>query len=102
MGIFVVVEGERGTRIAAVEDPTNILHRILPAADDQGFQHLNCVDWYGDTIFNRYQVPYVREELKQLANGNRSPEELELIWQIDSLAEKCMSEPHLYLKFYGD
>jgi hypothetical protein len=102
MGIEVVVEDERGTRIVSMEDPTNILHRVLPRHDDKGFQLLNRVDWYGDTTFNRNQVPDVRQELKRLANAKRSAEELELIRRLDSLAGRAEAEPHLYLKFYGD
>jgi hypothetical protein len=102
MGIEVVVEDERGAKIASMEDPTNVLHRVLPRYDDKGFQLLNRVDWYGDTTFNRNQVPDVRQELKLLASAKRSAEELELIRRLDSLAERAEAEPHLYLKFYGD
>jgi hypothetical protein len=102
MGIEVVVEDERGSKIASLEDPTNILHRVLPARDEPGYHWLNRVDWYGDTTFNRIQINEVRQELQRLANGTRSPEELHIIQQIDALAAKIESEPHLYLKFYGD
>lgn len=102
MGIEVVVEDERGTKIASLEDPTNILHRVLPAKADVGFQWLSRVDWYGDTTFNRNQMPDVRRELKQLSQAKRSAEELKFIDQVDSLAAKSEAEPHLYLKFYGD
>lgn len=102
MGIEVVVEDERGAKIAAMEDPANILHRVLPRHDDAGFQHLNRVDWYGDTTFNRNQVPDVRQELKRLASAGRRVEELDLIRRLDALAERVEAEPHLYLKFYGD
>jgi hypothetical protein len=102
MGIEVVVEDEHGAKIASIEDPTNILHRLLPAFDDPEYQCLNRVDWYGDTTFNRYQISTVREELKRLANERKSAEELKLIHQIDVLVTRCESEPHLYLKFYGD
>lgn len=102
MGIEVVVEDERGTKIASLEDPTNILHRVLPAPDVPGFQCLNRIDWYGDTTFNRHQVPAVRQELIRLANTREGAEELKLIEQLDLLAERAESEPHLYLKFYGD
>lgn len=102
MGIEIVVEGERGDKVAAVEDPTNILHRILPSKEDTTYRCLNRVDWYGHTTFNRYQIAEVREELKRLSKLTRDPEELALIDEIAALAERCESEPHLYLKFYGD
>ena len=102
MGIEVVVEDERGNRIASIEDPTNILHRVLPSQDDLTYRCLNRVDWYGDTIFNRYQIADIHDELRRLAKGGRSAEELMLIQQIDALATRCEAAPHLYLKFYGD
>jgi hypothetical protein len=102
MGILVVVENERGTQIASLEDPTNILHRVLPALDDPGFQFLNYVDWYGDTTFNRYQVPGVRKELKRLSGELGNIFEQNFLKQLDVLAERAESRVHLYLKFYGD
>jgi len=102
MGIEVVVEDERGTKVASLEDPTNMLHRVLPRSDDTSFQHLNRIDWYGDTTFNRAQVSDVRHELKRLARAGRAAEEMDLIRRLDALAKKAEAEPHLYLKFYGD
>lgn len=102
MGIEIVLEDERGTKLASLQDVTNILHRVLPKPDDQDFRYLNCVDWYGDTTFNRNQIPEVRQELKRLASVERSVDEIDLIGRLDALAEKAETEPHLYLKFYGD
>lgn len=102
MGIEVVLEDERGIKAASLEDPTNILHRVLPRFDDTSFQHLNRIDWYGDTTFNRNQAPEVRRELRQLANSVIGVEELDMIRQIDAMAEATETGPHLYLKFYGD
>jgi hypothetical protein len=102
MGIEVVVEDEGGRKVASLEDPTNILHRVLPATDHQGYQCLNRIDWYGDTIFNRHQIPIVHQELKRLTKTTRDAEAIKLIQKIDALAARCEFEPHLYLKFYGD
>jgi len=102
MGIEVVVEDESGTKIYSLEDPTNILHRVLPTKTDGGFQWLSRVDWYGDTTFNRNQISDVRQELKLLAQAKRSTQELQFIEKVDALAAKSETEPHLYLKFYGD
>jgi hypothetical protein len=102
MGIEIVLEDEHGTRIDSVQDPTNILHRVLPAHDDPDFHCLNRVDWYGDTTFNRYQIPEVRKELKRLLEVWRALTDVELIQRLDLLAARAETEPHLYLKFYGD
>lgn len=102
MGLEVVVEDENGTKIDSLEDPTNILHRVLPSRDESEFKYLNRIDWYGDTTFNRHQIADVRQELKRLENSRKNSDELDMIKQVDALASKSESEPHLYLKFYGD
>lgn len=102
MGIETVLESSDGVRIASVEDPTNILHRTLPSHDDKRYQCLNRIDWYGDTIFNRHQVPTFRSELRDVIEALKDPEQIALLNRIGILAERCDAEPHLYLKFYGD
>jgi hypothetical protein len=102
MGIVVVVEDERGKTIASLTDSTNILHSLLPAQDDLLFRCLNRVDWHGNTTFNRHQIRDVLQELKRLATGGRSVEELRLLRRIEELATQCEAEAHHYLKFYGD
>jgi hypothetical protein len=102
MGIEVVVEDERGTKLASLEDPTNILHRVLPSQEDSEFQCLNRVDWYGDTTFNRHQIPDVRRELNLLATTKKKVEEVEMVRKLEVMATKAEAEPHLFLKFYGD
>lgn len=102
MGLEVVLEDKTGEQLASVEDPTNILHRVLPSQGDTTFRFLNCIDWYGDTIFNALQVTVVREELARLIERITPVEEVALLARIDELATRCQSEPHLFLKFYGD
>lgn len=102
MGFEIAVEDERGLRIASVEDPENILHRVLPSHDDTAFRLTNCIDWYGDTTFNRLQIPELRREMRRLADLGRTLEELAMIRKIDSLAERVEVGHHMYLKFYGD
>jgi hypothetical protein len=103
MGITTKIEDEFGKGIATVEDPTNILHRVLPDINDRSFRCLNYVDWYADTTFNKLQRNEVVLELKRLCDDrNRSADEVDLLQRIIALAEGIESEPHIYLKFYGD
>src|SRR3546814_19165626 len=85
MGIEVVVEDECGKKIASVEDSGNLLHRILPEHGDLEYKWLNHVDWYGDTTFNRLQLPGVSQELKRIARTKTRPEEKQLIQRINEL-----------------
>lgn len=102
MGLEVVVEDESGGRVEALADPTNILHRVLPRADDHAYRWLGFVDWYGDTVFNRRQVEYVLAELEVLATANHTADDAAFLRRLHVLAARCLEGPHLYLKFYGD
>lgn len=102
MGFEVAVEDERGAKLTSLDDPTNVINRILPSDEDQNFQCLNRIDWYGNTIFNRYQIPVFRQELQRISGAQRSHQEMEMIERLDALAAAALAEPHLYLKFYGD
>ena len=102
MGLEVVVEDERGRRLASVEDPTKILRRFLPPPDDCSFACLRYVDLYGDTMFNRLQMPDVVKELRRVLEEAPVEGEKELLDRIIGLAVQCQSAPHLYLRFYGD
>lgn len=102
MGLVISLEDRGGKRLGSVEDPTNMLHRLLPPPEDRSFRCLNQVDWYGDTIFNRQQAGCVLEEVRRIAKYTKDPEDRDLLGRIAELALHCQSKPHLYLKFYGD
>ncbi len=102
MGLGIVLQDERGKRIDGVEDPTNILHRLLPSPDDMSSRCLRYVDWYGDTVFNRRQIGDVLEELQLLSKKAHADDEKELLGRIINLARRCQGEAHLYVKFCGD
>jgi hypothetical protein len=102
MGIKTVIVDEKGNRSLSVEDPTNILHRVLPSYDDPDFHYLNRIDWYGDTTFNRMQMKDVREEFEKVVKTVKAPEELSLLNKIMEFIANIEDEPHQYLKFIGD
>lgn len=102
MGFEVVVEDEIGGRVEALADPTNVLHRVLPAPDDPAYRCLGFVDRYGDTIFNRRQAECVLVELEALANSGHGIEDVAFLRRLTGMVGRCVQEPHLYLKFYGD
>ncbi len=60
---------------------------------------LNTIDPYGRTVFNKYQMPYVILELKQLRE--KYPE-LNNIPKIIEIFERTEKMNHHYLAFYGD
>ncbi|MGI8836494.1 MAG: hypothetical protein ACR2H4_07625 [Pyrinomonadaceae bacterium] len=102
MGLRLVLETERGEPIESVEDPKNLLHRLLPSAEDRSFQLLRFIDWYGNTVFNELQIDTFLVEWERLKQAVQAKEESALLNNIEDLARRCKEEPHLYLKFYGD
>jgi len=102
MGLTALLENESGESIARVEDPTNILHRLLPSPDDARYRFLGTIDWYGDTVFNYLQASQFLEEWRRLTAQASGPDETALMRAIEMIAERVAKERHLYLKFYGD
>ncbi len=102
MGITAVLETEKGEAITTVDDPANLLHKILPAPNDAGFQWANTIDWYADTTFNRIQARLLRTEWARLVERTPDESARKLLMSIDDLLERCDAEQHLYVKFYGD
>ena len=102
MGLSVVLEDEDGNSVKMVTDPHNLLHELLPTYDDETFICLHYIDWYGDTVFNRLQIPQFLLEWERVKNKAKSKDEQILLQEIEKLAIDCQTEPHLYVKFYGD
>ena len=102
MGLTIVLENETGKSLERVEDPTNILHRVLPAPEDTRYRCLGTIDWYGDTVFNHLQVAQFLEEWRRIAANVSGAAESDLMKVIEKMAERVANEHHVYLKFYGD
>jgi hypothetical protein len=102
MGFDIRLEDERGRPVEEVGDPGNLLHRLLPSPRDESFHCLRFIDPYGDTVFNRPQIEEFLADLGRILVSAKTKEERELLERIRELAERCRSEPHLYVKFYGD
>lgn len=101
MGLTVAVETEDGSILEHAEDPTNILHRLLPGPDDEKYAMLGHIDWYGDTTFNYLQVTSFLREWRTLANKAQGEERV-LVERIEQMAERLLEMRHLYLTFCGD
>lgn len=102
MGLTTVLENETGEPLDRVEDPANILHRLLPAPEDAHYRFVATIDWYGDTVFNYLQAPQFLEEWRRLMTEVSGAAETALMRAIEMMAERVAKERHLYLKFYGD
>jgi len=106
MGISTVLETWIGSRreVARVDDPTQILNKLLPGQEDADSRFLRYVDWYGDTAFNRIQCSDLALELRLMRSRASSDSERDLVDRIIALAERCAAGQAecLWLRFVGD
>jgi len=102
MGITVLLVTEGGEILDEAGDPLNHLHRMLPVPEDPAYVLVNSIDWYGDTIFNRLQMPRFAAEWAKLRDAAASVDAADLYTRVISMAERCEAEVHVYLKFQGD
>lgn len=101
MGLNIVVTDYTGELFEKIEDPKNILHRLLPPSDEESASLLAKIDWYGDTYFNYLQIKRFLEEWGRLQQRARTPEENELVEGVRRLAMRCQHDRSL-LRFIGD
>jgi len=79
-----------------------VLNKLIAHEGDERFQCWRFIDEYGDTVFNRLQMPQFLEELQLIRASVKSPTDLGVLAQLERMARRCQDEAHLYLKFYGD
>lgn len=101
MGITIQLEDERGNREGELLLDTFLFHAIPPTTDTS-YVCLRFIDPYGDTIFNRLQIPVLIKELNRIAGTAKTKEDKQFLKELLKLAEQCRDEPHLYLRFIGD
>jgi hypothetical protein len=103
MGLDIELRDEFGGRVEGIGDPKNLLAGLLPQAEKSGaYPMLAGIDPYGDTVFNRIQMPRFLFEWVDVVAGARSEEDRELVLEIARMARRCAAEVHTYLKFIGD
>ena len=66
MGIDARIETERGMCVAELGDPHNRLNLLLSTSVLDSTRCLQFIDPYGDTVFNRYQIPVLQSECSAL------------------------------------
>jgi len=101
LAIEVALQNERGDFLAVVHDVGNLMPKILERAlpNEPFFAQ---IDWYGDTVFNRIQMPRFLSAWQTLAQHVRDDQEKKLVEEIERLAQRCEESVHLYLRFIGD
>lgn len=102
MGVDVRWESERGERLGELLDPEDRVAELLPDWRDETSICLRFVDLYGDTVFNRLQMPVLIVELQAAVARATDREVAAHGRQVMELAKKCEANVHTYLRFFGD
>jgi hypothetical protein len=68
VGIDARIEAERGTCVAELGDPHNRMNRLLSLSVLDSTHCLQFIDPYGDTVFNRFQMPVLQSECSALVS----------------------------------
>jgi hypothetical protein len=103
MPINVALEDENGKKIALIVEPIGApIDGTLAKAVGLRFPWASTIDPYGDTTFNRIQAELLRKEWAILIQEAMDATTKQVLIQGDDLLQRCVSEPHFYVKFYGD
>ena len=101
MGIDVRLETEAGDEIETLLDFDDSLQKILLEGDPTSSATLRFIDPYGNTSFNRLQMPCLIAELESARARLRDEIAEEFAEEVLRLARRCQDEVDTYLKFYG-
>ena len=101
MGLGIALVDFKCEVLDRIDDPHNLLHRLLPPADEGSSQLLAKIDWYGDTYFNYLQMKDFLGEWDQLAQSAKTLEERTLVDEVRRLAVRCQKDREI-LRFIGD
>ncbi len=102
MPLTIELQDELGGRRAGVDDTQNALGSLLPRMSGDAYPMLESIDPYGNTTFNRIQMPRFLREWAAMSQKAETVNERQLLSEIELLAQQCQDDVHLYLKFIGD
>ena len=90
----------RGNEIARYMD-IGVIDELLKSVDRSG-HCLAFIDPYGDTTFNRVQLPELLREIAELRARITDPDLESRTDDLMRFLRLALDEPHLYVKFIGD
>ena len=102
MGINIYLEEEKGKMLDSVVDESQAFAHFIRKTKFPGTLCLQFIDPYGNTIFNRPQLPFLEIELRELSETITVPALHEIIQRIVDLVVKARNEMHVYITFRGD
>jgi|SRR5687767_218304 len=105
MPLTIYLQDESGAQLTWVEDPTDVLSRVLPEPGNRSYACLNNIDPYGDTIFNYLQAPRLAAEWNSLSDPPDDPDRARVLASVAKLIHELADRAHgpgVYLRFCGD
>jgi hypothetical protein len=101
MGIDVRLENAAGDALATLLDFEDSLATLILEVEPRRSAALRFVDAYGNTVFNRLQIPFLIRELERARERQSDPVVLRFADDLLALARRGRDEVDTYLKFYG-
>jgi hypothetical protein len=102
MSLRIRLEGERGEQYDTISDTHHLFWRLMQESAVKDTSCLRFIDPYGNTVFNRLQMPQLLKELADLHDFVNGTEQVEFLSKVEEFVQRCAREPHLYIKIYGD
>jgi hypothetical protein len=109
VSLTIELRDERGNAVRELPNPAGGtfdaaggFDDLLPEDDDLSFALLRHVDRYGDTVFNRSQMPDLLAEVERLTLSATQPATRHGLERLRVIAERCRDGTHLYVWFIGD
>ena len=107
MAITISLRDE-SQRTETVADPhggtfdwTDDIDRLILRRSDVPMSRC-VIDRYGNTVFNRLQIPYLLEEPARLDLSSATEAEERGLRRLKAMAQACLDDIHVYLWFIGD
>lgn len=82
--------------------PTKTLLEHLLPFGDASFPMLGFIDPYGDTLFSGVQMKLFIPEWDRVLQNVTDKDDVEFLLKVRQMAKRCMTEPHIFLRFVGD
>jgi len=106
MPLLIKVEDFKGEVIAEYNDNKGLLGSVLDYCyqNPSKIRTFKYIDLYDDTIFNSLQVKDLVFDIEFLKRQSElsDSKKIETLNNIEQLCKVALSEPHQFLKFYGD
>ena len=95
MSLVVKLEDDLGERGDWV-----MLHGVIPSKECE-FPLLRGIDPYGKTVFNHLQMELFLTEWERVRDRAKDESQQEAWQRIKEMAEQCLQDRDLYLRFVG-